>query len=380
MPNTLGNYNEVFFANEALIQLEYALGLATRVYREYNQNPQVVGDTIQIRKPGSFTAQDAPSTAQDLKTGSTSLVLNRHKEVKFELTDREMTLSRNSVIEEHIRPAAYALALEIDATLAALFLQVPWYVQQAAAAFDISDVANVRKTMFNNGVPMDAGRLSMMVDGNMEANLLSFLAGKNITGAGADAARTSATLGTLMGFDVFANQNTPSFTTNQLADNVGVAGATAVGASSIAISGLTASQVNGIKAGDILTIAGQTQQYAVTATTSTDASGNATVAITPTLAVATAGTEAVTIVKITGTKTLNGALHRNAFALGMANLSEMGGQLGARIARVGDPKTGLALRSRMYYDGALGKVGVALDVLYGVKVLDPNLATRFYSY
>lgn len=381
MPNTLGNYNEVFFANEALIQLESALGLASRVYREYNQNPQIVGDTIQIRKPGSFVAQDAPSTAQDLKTGTTSLVLNRHKEVKFELTDRELTLSRNTVIEEHIRPAAYALAVEIDTTLNALFLQVPWVTQQAAATFDIADIANVRKTLFNNGVPMDAGRVSLQVDGNMEANLLSFLAGKNITGASTDSARTNAAMGTLMGLEVFANQNTPTFTTGQLADNIGVASAAAVGASTINISGLTASQTGGIKVGDTFSIAGQTQVYAVTAAASTDAGGLATgVAFTPTLAVATAGTEVVTITKITGAKTLNGALHRNAFALGMANLSEMGNQLGARIARVGDPKTGLALRSRMYYDGAVGKVGIALDVLYGVKVLDTNMATRFYSF
>ena len=33
----------------------------------------------------------------------------------------------------------------------------------------------------------------------------------------------------------------------------------------------------------------------------------------------------------------------------------------------------------MYYDGANSKVGVALDVLYGVSVLDANMATRFYN-
>ena len=61
--NTLGNYNETFFAQEALIQLEKALGMAGRVYRGYDPNPQVKGSTIQIRRPSSFTAQAAPMAA-----------------------------------------------------------------------------------------------------------------------------------------------------------------------------------------------------------------------------------------------------------------------------------------------------------------------------
>ena len=59
-----------------------------------------------------------------------------------------------------------------------------------------------------------------------------------------------------------------------------------------------------------------------------------------------------------------------------APLSELGGQLGAKIATVADPQTGLSLRSRLFYDGSNSKVIVALDVLYGVKTLEPNRAVR----
>ena len=34
MANTLGNYNPIFYANEALIYLKHALGMANRVHRE----------------------------------------------------------------------------------------------------------------------------------------------------------------------------------------------------------------------------------------------------------------------------------------------------------------------------------------------------------
>ena len=41
-----------------------------------------------------------------------------------------------------------------------------------------------------------------------------------------------------------------------------------------------------------------------------------------------------------------------------------------------DPVTGLAMRSRIYYVGNDSAVHVALDVLYGWKVLNPRMATR----
>ena len=69
------------------------------------------------------------------------------------------------------------------------------------------------------------------------------------------------------------------------------------------------------------------------------------------------------------------AFHRNAFALAMAPLSDIGEQLGnARVATVSDPKSKLAMRSRIWYAPDTSAVKVALDVLYGVKCLDPNMA------
>jgi hypothetical protein len=38
--------------------------------------------------------------------------------------------------------------------------------------------------------------------------------------------------------------------------------------------------------------------------------------------------------------------------------------------------TGLSVRARRFYDGNNSKLFMALDVLYGVKTLDPNLAVR----
>ena len=62
--NTLGIYDPIFYAQEALVQLEKALGLAGRVHRGYDSTPQQLGSTIQIRRPGIFTATAMPDTGE----------------------------------------------------------------------------------------------------------------------------------------------------------------------------------------------------------------------------------------------------------------------------------------------------------------------------
>jgi hypothetical protein len=109
MANTLSIYDPIFYANEALIWLTKALGLAGRVHRGYDADPQQKGSTINIRRPSTFTAQDAPSTAQDISASMVPITLNKWKEVKFKLTDKELTFTKEKIISEHIQPAAYAI-------------------------------------------------------------------------------------------------------------------------------------------------------------------------------------------------------------------------------------------------------------------------------
>ena len=70
--------------------------------------------------------------------------------------------------------------------------------------------------------------------------------------------------------------------------------------------------------------------------------------------------------------------HRNAFAVAFGALpAELIRRIaGAQVFVAQDQESGLSVRSRLYYDGDNSTVKVALDVLFGVKTLDPNLATR----
>lgn len=380
MTNTLGVYNPIFYAQEALIQLEKSLGMAARVHKGYDEERRAFGkgETINIRRPSVFTAEDAPSTAQDLDTGTVALTLSYWKEVKFKLTDRELAFTGNRIIEDHIRPAAYALADHVDTTLCALYKDVPWYYDIASAPGStvVADITGVRRVMFDNAVPLqDTGRLHYMVNGALEQGLLGLSAFTQHQGAGDLGVNSQmrGSLGMKYGFEMFANQNVATHTPGTADETtlavVGetLAGATTIGLDAVALTGT-------VVPGDTFVIAGNTQRYAITNTVTAAANALVGVTFTPALVATAANNDVVTL--SIDSHTANLAFHRNAFALAMAPLSEMGNELGAKIATVTDPVSGLSIRSRLYYVGNSSEVHVALDILYGVKTLDPNLACR----
>jgi len=379
MSNVINPYDPIWYANEALIQLEKALGLAARCHRGYDKSPQQPGSSIQISKPGTFTAQSAPSTAQDLNPESVTIQLDQWKEVKFALTDKELAYTGERIINDHIRPAAVALADNIDQALIQLIKFIPWYTDVTLASAAVADLTAARRVLFTNQVPMND--LHGMIDGYLEEKLLALTAFSQWQGAGDAGVNTQmrGTLGTKFGVEWFANQNSLSMTSATVADLAGaVDGAFAAGVSTINFDGVSAAAQ--FAAGDILVFTGATQQYVLTNAPLADGTGVVTGAtIYPPLKAALVDNQVVTVVLSGGsgaTKTQNIAVHRNWAALAMAPLPSIANQLGAKVESVVDPITGLAIRSRMFYDGDTSKVYVALDVLYGVKILDGNLGVR----
>jgi len=379
MSNTLGNYNPLFYANEALIQLEKALGMAGRIHRGYEEERKSFnrGETINIRKPSTFTAQDAPSTAQDLDTGTTALTLSYWKEVKFKLTDKELAFTGQKIIDDHIRPAAYALADDVDGRLASLYKDIPWYhTTNATPGSDIADVTGARRVLFDNNVPMGDDNLHFMVNGLMEQGLIGNSAFAQWQGAGQEGVNTQmrGTMGRRYGFEFFANQNVQSHTKGTMTElTLLTNGAMSKGATSGSFDDTTVTGT--VVAGDTFVIAGNTQRYAVTATSTAAANAHASISFTPALVADVADGVVATFV-MQSTDAENLAFHRNAFALAVAPLPDMASELGAKVVTVTDPITGLSIRARIYYEGNSSEVHVALDILYGLKTLDPNLAVR----
>jgi len=383
MGNSITPYDPIWYAQFGLQQLEKSLGLAGRVFRGVDKAPQQPGSVIQIRRPGGFTAQAAPSVAQDLKPTSVNVTLDQWYEVKFALTDKELNYTQEQIINDHIRPAAVALADKIDQALIAQLKNFPWFTSVTLSSAAVTDITAARRALFMNAVPLDD--LHMMIDGYLDEKFLALAAFSQYQGSGDAGVSTQmrGALGTKFGFEIFSNQNVSTFTSGTCADTTGAidfgSGTTAVypaGATLIHVDAMTSGGT--AKAGDILKITGDPQQYVITADV-TFTSGEADVTIYPGLSQAVDENTVVDIYQPGGnaaSKTQNFAFHRNSLCLAMAPLSTLANQLGARVESVTDPITGLSLRSRMYYDGDNSKVIVALDVLYGVQVLNPNMGVR----
>jgi hypothetical protein len=382
MANTLGVYNPIFYAQEALVQLEKALGMASRVYMGYDTERRAygLGETINIRRPATFTVGDAPATAQDVTTETVSMTLDKWREVKFKLTDKELAFTGERIINDHIRPAAYALADDIDQKLIDLSYDIGNLQDATGSAWSITTIPQlVRKPLFDAHCPLDADAMHIMVGGQEESELLSESGFVQMQGAGDQGVTTQmrGTLGRKFGFEVFANQNVASLSSvTDLTDTAGaVNGAVTKNTTSVSVDGLQASGT--ILRGTGVTFAGDDTIYAVAADAAIT-SNAATITLSHGLKADIADNAVATFTNQTaGTQCLG--FHKNAFGLVMAPLSEMGNELGANVATVSDPVTGLSLRSRVYYVGNSSEVHVALDVLYGVKTLDPRLAVRVAS-
>lgn len=392
MAQNLDAYNPIFYAQEGLIMLMKVLGLAGRFTRSYDdqQTSRQRGQTINVRVPSAFVAKDAPSAAQDLDTTHIDIKLDFHKEVKFRVTDKELSYTNQQIIAEHINPAAYALADQIDQDCANVVDDVPWYTDWTSPAA-IADITAFRASLFNRKVPFNNPELlHTMVSGTIGGELLAQQAFAQYQGAGEQGVLTqmTGTLGRRYGFNFFENQNTPSRTSPTTADLVGAinnAAGYAAAATAIAVNGLSANA--DIRKGDIVLVTGHTQQYVVTANTLADGTGAiASLPIFGSPFVAKGGLEAftansvvVTIVPSGGsgtTKVQNLAFHQGAFALGFAKLPDFFDGQGVRVFSVLDPVTKLALRARTWADGNNSAFFVALDALYGVKTLDSNKAHR----
>lgn len=393
MSNDRGNYDEDFFAQEALMSLYNHLGLASRIFMGYDReySSHEAGTTIKIRGPGSFTAGNAPTataSAQDILTRSVSVTLDQWKDVVFGLTDKEMALSKEEILRDHVDPAAAAIAEVIDTYILANYYKVPWAFAQAGATAAVVDVVEARRLLQVSKCPInDRANMHFMLTTTHEKDLLNIAAFSQHQGGDGTAVNTqlSGNLGMRYGFNFWANQNVTSHTASTTTDVAGAVdsgnGGYSKGDSTMTIDALASADI--IRKGDTFAIAGNTQRYALTADVQL-ASNEGSFTFTPALVVDAAEDAVVTFQTKTADEFPSGnfslGFHRNWYALAFGRLpaTTISG-LGAKVSTVSDPITGLSLRVTMWYDGNLAKTMVRVDALYGGEVLDNNMAVRFHE-
>lgn len=127
------NYLKVVpqIAKEAWRQLDNNLVFGKKVFRGYDEefskrpNGYKIGETLSIRKPTDFTIREGQvMDVQPIVEGSTTIALDRFIGVDFEVSNLDMTLSITEFSERIIKPAVIKIANRIDSDLASLFYNV----------------------------------------------------------------------------------------------------------------------------------------------------------------------------------------------------------------------------------------------------------------
>lgn len=369
--NALSMYIPQIWAQESLIWLRKNLVMANLVHRDFENEVARRGQTVNTRKPRKFTAQAFTGTigVQDAAADNVAVVMDQHIHVAFEIGDLDRSTSIKDLVAEYIAPGMYAIADKIDVDLWNLYKDVPYRFGTAGTTpANISDVTGIRKTLNDNEVPLSPRRLT--IDTAAEDKFLQIATFHQAERLGDDGtALREASLGRKFGFDIFMGQNAPLHTAGVPGGTPLVNGAHTAGDNTIVIDGGGAAGT--YKKGDIVVFAGDTRPYAVALDLTLDGTGNGTLTISPALRVNIADNAAITL---TATHRVNLAFHQNAFALVSRPLATPPGDLGVRSAVAQDG--GIGIRTSLGYDIRGLEMVVVLDILYGVKTLDLELAAR----
>ena len=386
MANTLTNIMAKILARGLMTLREQAV-MPRLVNGSYSSEAAQFGATIDVPIPTVREATDVAPSAAPVQGANSApamvqIQLNKWKKSDFFLTDKDMLeIDKNRhFMPMSVSEAIRSLANKVNSDLLAEYKGIYGYTGTAGTtpfATTASDAINARKVLHQQLAPRSDRRGVVSYDA--EANMLALAAFQDVDKAGDNSVKLEGEVGRKFGINWYADDQIPTHTSTAL-----TAGAATVNGAHAASAGSTdggrtgtvsiakATNAAPLVQGDIITLAGDTQTYVVLADV-TLAVGNTTVSIAPALKSAKAGAEAVTL---KASHVVNLAFHRDAFAFANRPLvsSTQGMSLGNEILSMTDPQTGISLRLEVSRQNK--QVLWEFDILYGVKLVRPELATR----
>src|SRR5215472_298026 len=406
MANTLLTISMI--TREALRVLENNLRFTKYVRRDFDDSfgraGAKIGTVLNIRKPARYVGRTGQGLSiEDATETLVPLVLNTQRGVDIAFTSQDLALSIDDFSDRFIRPAIANVANNVDADGLKQYVNVfnmigtPGTVPNALLTY-----LQAGQRLDEEATPRDDMR-SLVISPAMQATIVDTL--KGLFQESTEIARQyeEGTMGRSIGFKWSMDQNVQTNTIGVLggAPTVNQAGQTG---SSLVTNNWTASAAVRLLQGNVFTIgSGATGVYAVnpqskqstgalrefvaTANASSDGSGNMTISIYPPITttgpfqnvVAAPGAGALINVQgAASTATPQGlAFHKDAFALGVADLPLPGGV--DMAARVADKQLGMSIRLVRAYDINTDRFPTRIDILYGWTTLYPELACRVAS-
>lgn len=197
-------------AREALMVLRNNAVMANLVHRDYSgEFVGAVGDTITVRKPATFVANEfdgSKITVQDATETAVPVKMDKHLDVSFAVTAKQLTMDIADFSKQFLVPAMQAFADKVDKYLIALEKEATSRHPHADGAIAPADLIAARKFLTENAAPLADRRF--VVGATAEADLLGNELFVNADKVGDNGtALREASLGRKFGMDCYVDQN-----------------------------------------------------------------------------------------------------------------------------------------------------------------------------
>lgn len=350
------------------------VGFVPSVARNSSAARAAVGENVIVPISTALKSKDCSPAMQvpepdEFSLDNVAITINKSKNVSFGLNGEEYQglnngVGANQILAENFKQAIRTLVneMEIDVAKEAALGASRAYGTAGTAPFasDLKDAAHIKKILDDNGAP-SVGR-SLIIDTNAGVNLRGLTQLTNAGDAGTTMTLRQGELLPLFGLSIKESAGIYS----------GVAG-TATGATvNVAEAGATeltlkAGTSGNLKAGDYITLAGDTNQYLVMEDVAVSANNKIKIA-KPGLRVAATDGAAVSVV---ASSVRNVAFTQNAIQL----VTRAPALPGARDSAVDsymltDARSGMSFEVRVY--SGYRKMRAEVAAAWGVKAIKPE--------
>ena len=390
----------------ALDHFENNLVLARLVDRQWESKFGIegakIGDTCRLRRHNNPTVSTGNAFApQNIEEASRTLRIDTPLHVDYIVDDADFALTWDRAEDRYWKPAGRSLANKVDLEIAKLYKKVSNFVgTYNTAPTALTDFNSCRARLSQFGVPEEDRHFVLdPVTGNAAVVAMQALF-NNQQKIGTQ--YTTGKMGkNVLGADWDESQNIAAHTSGADADetDITVLTAPASGATSIALTGYTASTTAAVREGDIFTIAainavnpitgedlGILRQFVITSDQDSNASGEITAPIDPpmtssgprkTVTALPAVGAALTHVTLGASVVANQPMyfHKHWAALAIAAQVVPRGLHAAGMKS--DPDNGgIGIRYTHWWDGNTNQWKIRFDILIGLLAQLPEFCLR----
>lgn len=340
-----------------------------------------VGQSFPFPLPVAIAAETVtPAATAPANTDTTvptvNLAITNWKMGRFHLTVKEAAEieAGRMFIPHQVAEAVRTVLFEINASILAKYKKFYGYSGTAGTnpfATNTNPLSAARKVLNRQLCPRMPRH--MLLSHNAEESALNLASISESLKRGNSDALDEGKLGNLFGFGVRSDSQIPTHTAGVPGGTPLMVGIHALGVKALAVDGLTATTGTYLD-GDIISIAGVTGTYVVTANATADGSGVIAVAIEPGLEQACADNAAVTL---RATHEVNLGFNDAAFGLVIRPLADdviPGAPTIEKSIVITDSETGVSLC--LSYIPGWKSAQWAISVCWGTEVLDRRRGVR----